>query len=286
MRNDFAVFIITHGRPDKQFTYKALRECGYSGKIYFVIDDTDTTIQEYINNFGVDNILVFDKNYYINSDRFDNGTNEGIFACATYARRAVEDIAKCIGLKFFCMADDDITKFVIRYNFNGTLKRIKLIDIDSVFDTYLDFFADKPIGCIGFSNPSIFFDKDLKLRVEGLLDLPLNLFIRKTTSITMWSCWYGEDDIAAINANKTGSLWLNIPYVMREITNLGTGAMCEIYASKSSYLRTFAKFRYNPSDFYITLNVKGQLSGQYVLRKASKSMFPKIISDRYKRKEN
>ena len=94
MRNDFAVFIITHGRPDSQLTYNTLLSCGYTGKVYFVLDDTDKTIQEYIDNFGANKIFVFNKNHYINSDEYGNGTNEGIYSCAVYARRAVEDIAK------------------------------------------------------------------------------------------------------------------------------------------------------------------------------------------------
>ena len=38
---NFAVFILTHGRAENVETYKALRDCGYTGKIYVIIDDED-----------------------------------------------------------------------------------------------------------------------------------------------------------------------------------------------------------------------------------------------------
>ncbi|EFI4081186.1 TPA: hypothetical protein J5F60_004390 [Escherichia coli] len=43
MRDDFCVFILTHGRPDKVLTYRTLRRAGYTGKIFIVVDDEDKT---------------------------------------------------------------------------------------------------------------------------------------------------------------------------------------------------------------------------------------------------
>ena len=45
--NDFAVFILTHGRPNNIVTLKTLRYQGYTGPIYFIIDDEDKTAEEY-----------------------------------------------------------------------------------------------------------------------------------------------------------------------------------------------------------------------------------------------
>lgn len=47
MRDDFVVFIITHKRPDNQITYKTLKRGKYTGKIIFVLDDGDDTIDAY-----------------------------------------------------------------------------------------------------------------------------------------------------------------------------------------------------------------------------------------------
>ena len=40
-KEDFAAFILTHGRPDRVLTYKKIRDCGYTGKIYLIVDDLD-----------------------------------------------------------------------------------------------------------------------------------------------------------------------------------------------------------------------------------------------------
>ena len=50
---NFAVFILTNGRPDNVITYKTLERCGYTGKTYIIIDDLDKTKDQYIKNFGV-----------------------------------------------------------------------------------------------------------------------------------------------------------------------------------------------------------------------------------------
>lgn len=47
MRNDFAILILSHGRPDKLYTLKALEKANYTGKWYIVIDDEDETENEY-----------------------------------------------------------------------------------------------------------------------------------------------------------------------------------------------------------------------------------------------
>ena len=41
MRNDFAVLILSHGRPNNIKTIKALENANYTGKYYIVIDNED-----------------------------------------------------------------------------------------------------------------------------------------------------------------------------------------------------------------------------------------------------
>ena len=41
MRNDFAILILTHGRPDNIKTLSSLKRAGYTGKYYIVIDNED-----------------------------------------------------------------------------------------------------------------------------------------------------------------------------------------------------------------------------------------------------
>ena len=58
--DDFCVFILTHGRPDKVFTLKTIQEKRYTGKTYLVVDDEDKTLPEYLKRFP-EQVLVFSK---------------------------------------------------------------------------------------------------------------------------------------------------------------------------------------------------------------------------------
>ena len=78
MRDDFCAFILTHGRPNNVITYDRLRAHGYTGKIFFVIDDEDKTASEYYEKFG-DKVLMFSKEEM--SKKFDQGDNFGDRRC-------------------------------------------------------------------------------------------------------------------------------------------------------------------------------------------------------------
>ena len=49
--DNFAVFILSHGRPDHIKTLKALQKGHYTGKTYIVIDNEDDTAGE--NGMGI-----------------------------------------------------------------------------------------------------------------------------------------------------------------------------------------------------------------------------------------
>ena len=96
MRNDFAVFILSHGRADNVVTVDALKTCGYTGKWYILIDDEDDQEEKYYENFGKDNVIKFCKSEMEGKfdimDNFDMGRK-----VPTYARNALPQIAKDLG---------------------------------------------------------------------------------------------------------------------------------------------------------------------------------------------
>ena len=57
--SDFCVFILTHGRPDKVYTYETLKKSGYEGPLFLVIDNEDKTADRYVEKFGADSVIVF-----------------------------------------------------------------------------------------------------------------------------------------------------------------------------------------------------------------------------------
>ena len=64
LRDNFVAFILTHGRPDKVWTYDTLRNNGYTGPIILVVDNEDNTVSEYIRIYDLKSkttVHVFDK---------------------------------------------------------------------------------------------------------------------------------------------------------------------------------------------------------------------------------
>ena len=77
MRNDFAILILTHGRPNNIKTLHSLEKAGYTGKYYIIIDNEDSTKDEYLKLYG-DKVIIFDKQAISDNpdyDKFDNNNN-------------------------------------------------------------------------------------------------------------------------------------------------------------------------------------------------------------------
>ena len=286
MRDDFAVFICTHGRPDKQLTLNAILQCGYTGKWYLVVDNADKTIQQYIDNFGADKIIVFDKNYYINSGRYDNGDNKLHDKCILYAKRAVEDIAKECGFTYFIIADDDITKITIRCPQQNRLARIRITDLDAVLDAHIMLMENTDIVCLGFGNVTHYFggiatfsDKNLSQR-----RLPYQLLLRSGAHEVNWLSWFAEDDVTEYQSSMLGNLWLVSLYVMYEIEPVGdtsvAGGMVDTYKQYDMFSLQFNAVKYCPRRISLCNH---RINGKIVMRRHNEICFPKIISGRYRK---
>ena len=95
MRDDFAIFILTHGRADHVFTMDTLRRQGYTGRWYMILDDEDDQAPEYIRRFGKDHIIIFNKREVY--DRIDTMDNFHEHRAIVYARNEAYKIAADLG---------------------------------------------------------------------------------------------------------------------------------------------------------------------------------------------
>lgn len=142
---DFVVFILTHGRPNNVKTLQTLRHCGYTGKVYIIVDNEDSTVDEYRKNFGNDMVIMFDK--LAMAIVIDEGNNFDDRRTITHARNACFGIARELGFKYFLELDDDYYYF--GYRFDTGARIIK--NLDRVFDIVLDFYKSTNIKSIAFS---------------------------------------------------------------------------------------------------------------------------------------
>jgi len=152
--NNYAIFIISHNRASEQKTLKALEKANYKGKYFIVIDSLDNQKEEYLKKYK-ENIIIFEKSIiYDQCDTMDNFHN---FSSALYSRNFVIDTAKKMKLDFFMLFDDDIEYFCVRYDDNGKLKRKEILDINKLFDEYINYMKSAKITCIGFGNEGGYF---------------------------------------------------------------------------------------------------------------------------------
>ena len=145
MRADFCAFILTHGRPNRVKTYDLLRKCGYTGKIFLVVDNEDKTLDEYFEKYG-DEVIVFNKPYIANTfDTFDNQDNRKTIV---YARNACFDLAKELGYKFFVELDDDYYYFGHK---EANESSCYIYNLDRMFTIFVEYLENSPITSLAFA---------------------------------------------------------------------------------------------------------------------------------------
>ena len=132
--NNFAVYILSHGRAGNVKTYHTLRNAGYTGKIYVVVDDEDKQGDLYRKEFG-DECVVFCKQEYM--DKADTISLDGTRISALFARLFIMDIAK--DKEYYLMIDDDVEKITFRYPCGNSLKSMAIKNADYMFEKIVNF---------------------------------------------------------------------------------------------------------------------------------------------------
>jgi len=136
MREDFAIFILSHERADNIKTLKMLEEAGYTGRWYIVVDDEDRQLERYKELYK-DKVLVFSKDEVAKT--IDVGDNFDFKSAIVYARNVCFDLAEQLGLKYFLELDDDYDSLMYRYSRYGVLKAVKVNNFDELCEAMLNF---------------------------------------------------------------------------------------------------------------------------------------------------
>ncbi len=145
---NYSVFILSHKRADRVETYSTLRNSGYTGEIYIVIDDEDPQCSLYQERF--ENVLVFNKEMWINST--DTVTNDKKKSSPVYARNFIEQTARDMGYDAYIVMDDDIINLRFRYIENYVAKSQALkSNLDEVLSEYMNYLVSANIATLSFA---------------------------------------------------------------------------------------------------------------------------------------
>jgi len=247
MRDDFAVFILTHGRPLKVKTFNTLKRLGYTGKIYLIIDNEDKEKKSYLEQFGAQ-VIIFDKKE--TGKYFDIGDNFDSLRGVVYARNANFKIAKDLGIKYFLQLDDDYVKFDWRFNRNLDYAANVCRSLDSVFSSLLYFLEKTPIKCIALAQGGDFIGGSGNQNAEKvtLTRKCMNSFFCKTDDDFKFLGRINEDVIAYTCPSNPKDIFFTSNHVSltQTVTQSNSGGMTELYLDAGTYVKSFYSVIFRP----------------------------------------
>lgn len=248
MRDDFCAFILTHGRPDRVYTFDTIRRFGYSGKIFLVVDDEDKALPEYRARYG-DAVLTFSKAEI--AETFDEADNFGDRRTVIYARNACFDLARQVGCKTFIQLDDDYTGWYFRFDARARYGAWRAECLDEVFEATLDYFEAIPALSIAFSQGGDHIGGDTGSFGEAVTARrkAMNTFICSVERPFKFVGRINEDVNTYVSGGRKGDLFLTIVSVQvnQKQTQSNAGGMTELYLDAGTYVKTFYTIMFAPS---------------------------------------
>jgi TET-Associated Glycosyltransferase len=276
MMNDFAVFILTHGRPAHIITLTSLRRQGYTGPIYFVVDDQDKSLREYQKRFK-DAVKVFSKDQI--SKTFDLADNFDENRAVIYARNACWDIAQELGLKYFVQLDDDYVTFL--YKFTGTLeyKERPIKNLDRIFEAVLEFYKGINALTVAFFQNGDFVGGADSTTAKQITckRKAMNSFFCSTERRFNFIGKVNEDVNTYALLGHQGKLFLSVGCIShtQSTTQANEGGMTDLYLDKGTYYKSFYSVMFCPS--FVTVGTMGYKSKRLHHKFNWEQAVPKII---------
>ncbi len=280
---DFAVFILTHGRPDNVITLKTLDKCGYTGKRYFIVDNEDKKVNDYIKNFGEDKVRIFDKKRL--ADSVDEGNNFDERRTITHARNACFEIAKEIGVKYFIQLDDDYTnfrwRFVDKYVTKGYVN-----NLDLYFNTLLKFYKSNSFKSIALAQGGDFIGGESCGLISNYINNSrkcMNSFICSTDREFRFVGAMNEDVNTYTTLASRGALFLTLPFagLEQKQTQSQDGGITDMYERYGTYCKGFTTVMMQPSS--VKVSMMGFTSNRLHHRIKWTNTVPMIINEKHKK---
>jgi hypothetical protein len=285
--DDFCVFILTHGRPDRVHTYDTLMKAGYTGKVFIVIDDEDKTEAEYRKRFG-DKVLQFNKTEW--AAKTDEGDNFQHRKAIVYARNACWDLAKQVGCRWFVQFDDDYTEFWIRFDSRRRYVSGRVGKrIDTIFAELLEFAIKTNAAAIAMSQGGDHIGKNDGLKSPSLRRKCMNSWFCDVQKPITFFGHMNEDVSAYVTHGHRGQLFLTVlqAQLNQKPTQVTAGGMSDLYLAAGTYVKSFYTVMAAPSCVQIgVLGDPRSPEGRRIHHKINwHRAVPKILSETHKKSQ-
>lgn len=256
MRDDFAIFILTHGRADHVFTMDTLRRQGYTGRWYMILDDEDDQAPEYIRRFGKDHIIIFNKQEVY--DRIDTMDNFHEHRAIVYARNEAYKIAADLGLIYFLMLDDDYMRFQYRFLDGDKLRGASPIgeSLEQVFEAMIQFLEDTGSRIVAFAQGGDMLGGASSPRYFAtFLRKCMNTMFCKTDRPVEFSGTMNEDITTYTTLGSRGELFFTFTYfqIVQKETQSLAGGMMDLYQESGTYVKSFYSVMSMPSAVKVSM---------------------------------
>lgn len=241
--DDFAVFILTHGRPDTIHTLDTLKRGNYTGKWYLVIDNEDKQAERYYERYGKERVIMFDK--LAISKTFDTADLSQERRAIVYARNAVFQLAKDMGYDYFAMVDDDVTGLSFRYEKDGKLVGKPVKDFDKVSSVILETMDNTGTDYFSFGTDKNYIGGAANSQYQRkIIDKVYNFIFCRTDQEHFYKGIMNEDEIHNILSMSVGKLVKSstaIQISMKPVGRDSVGGNAETYEENGyySYVRNF-----------------------------------------------
>lgn len=291
IRDNFAVFILAHGRPEKLYTVNTLKKSGYTGKWYIILDDEDKTIPKYQEMFGADHCMIFSKAEALKT--FDIMDNFGGKAAIVFARNVCNDIARKLNLRYFAEFEDDYHQFTYRVPEGESLKACSVQNFDEVCEIMLNFVDEMSAVQPNFRTIAWAQAGEMMGGTNGYVwktqvkRKAMNTFFFKVPDDPAkdihFNGYQNDDAVTYVQDGKRGGLWFQIPNInlVQSLTQQTAGGNAYKTSSGGTYRKSFYSVMVDPSSTKV--GVIGESHPRIHHNINWKYAVPKIISDRYKK---
>lgn len=282
--NNYAVFILSHGRPTNVITYQSLRKQGYTGKIYIIVDDEDKTIDEYKAKYK-NEVVVFSKKAYQNTfDIMDNFVGNKVIV---YARNACYDIARQLKLDYFFEYEDDYTQFQYRYIDKDSLRGTQIKSLDVIFDAMITCLNETNANTIAFAQGGDFIGGAGAFKNNTFKRKAMNSFVFKVNQNKADDIIFvgrmNDDVNTYLSLGKVGKLFFQISNInlVQLATQSNSGGNTDAYKAYGTYVKSFYSVMIAPNCCKISLMGRTDKRIHHSIQ--WKNAVPKILEEKYKK---
>lgn len=285
VQKKFAVFVLTHGRPEFCFskTVTSLRRCGYTGRIVLIVDNEDKAKTEYETLFEQESVVVFNKQVVFSNT--DSGDNKKEKKAIVYARNACFDIAEKLGIDTFVQMDDDYTTFL--YKKAGTKNKFvakAIKSLDRIMIATCDFLNCSPsISAVAFAQGGDFVggENSSLAKFWQIKRKCMNSWFCKTSHRLSFVGRLNEDASCYIVNGFRGGVFFQVPQIsLNQVqTQAAPGGMTDAYLASGTYVKTMHSVMQAPS--CVLVSRMGPISPRIHHRVLWDNTAPKIIPDNF-----